>query len=133
MLIKLFTDAATKNGFGPSAAGVIIVINGKQIQLKHSLGNTDNHSAEFSAAIWAFEQLKRYPEIVPDSTIMFYTDSRIVADAVGKNYAKNFTDLAQRLITLIDQYHIVLTEWLPEKQNLGAHRLALQALHGNNK
>lgn len=127
MLIKIFTDAATQGNPGPSAAGIIIVVDGQQIQLKSKLGQANNHAAEFQAAIWGFQQLARYAHA--DDTIMFYTDSRIVADAVGKQYAKNFSDSFQELTRLIDRYHMVLTEWIPDKQNRGAHNLALQALH----
>ena len=47
-MIKLYTDAAFKNG--KSAAGILIVKNGQQFQQKFALNEKDNHAAEFAAA-----------------------------------------------------------------------------------
>lgn len=56
-MIKLYTDAAFKNG--KSAAGILIVKNGQQFQQKFALNEKDNHAAEFAAAAKGFEQIKR--------------------------------------------------------------------------
>ena len=53
-MIKLYTDAAFKNG--KSAAGILIVKNGQQFQQKFALNEKDNHAAEFAAAAKEFEQ-----------------------------------------------------------------------------
>lgn len=129
MIVKVFSDAATNPQTKLSASGAVIINNGQQTQIKTTLPVDNNHEAEFLAAIWVFEQLQARALAQPIDTIMYYTDSRIVADAIGKGYAKHFNDLMERLTNLVDQYHLVVTEWLPEKQNQGAHRLALQALH----
>ncbi|WP_295774074.1 ribonuclease HI family protein [uncultured Limosilactobacillus sp.] len=126
-MIKIYSDAAVSGNPGPAGAGCLIIINGQQHQFSHSLPATDNHHAEFMAAIWAFEQLAQFKSA--DQIIFFYTDSRLVSDAIGKGYAKKYAAELSRLLTLIDQYPTVVTEWLPEKLNHGAHQLALQALH----
>lgn len=56
-MIKLYTDAAFKNG--KSAAGILIVKNGQQFQQKFALNEKDNHAAEFAAAAKGFEQIKK--------------------------------------------------------------------------
>ena len=127
MLIKLYADAATQGNPGPSGAGVVISADGKQTQLHHALGEMSNHEAEFRAAIFAFEQL--LPIASPDDTVMFYIDSKLVADSIGKSYAKHYPELIDTLMALIDRYKIVLTTWIPDRENQGAHRLALQAIH----
>lgn len=56
-MIKLYTDAAFKNG--KSAAGILIVKNGQQFQQKFALNEKDNHAAELAVAAKGFEQIKR--------------------------------------------------------------------------
>lgn len=126
MLIKIYSDAATRGNPGPSGAGLIIIHDGIQIQKHHYLGIYTNHESEFLAAIWAFQEVASIAS--SQDTIMFYTDSRLVSDSIGKNYTHHYPNLLNQLNDLITTYHIVLTNWIPDKQNMGAHRLALQAL-----
>jgi ribonuclease HI len=126
MLFKIYTDGASQGNPGPSGAGVVIVTPDGQQQLKNSLGDMSNHEAEFRAAIWGFEQLATFAS--PDDLIMFFTDSRLLADAVGKGYAKHYQALVDTLTSLIDHYKLVMTEWVPDKANRGAHALALQSI-----
>jgi ribonuclease HI len=126
MLYRIYTDGATRGNPGPSGAGVLIVTPNGQKQLKKPLGSLNNHEAEFAAAIWGFEELVQLAEST--DMIMFFTDSRLVADAVGKDFAKHYPEETATLGRLIDRYKIVLTEWIPDKANHGAHALALQAI-----
>ena len=60
---------------------------------------------------------------------MFYIYSKLVADSIGKSYAKHYPELIDTLMALIDRYKIILTTWIPDRENQGAHKLALQAIH----
>ncbi|ALI33777.1 ribonuclease HI family protein [Weissella cibaria] len=131
MLIKLYADAATQGNPGPSGAGIVIVRDGTQSQQYEYLGDMTNHEAEFAATILAFEHLATLADA--GDTVMFYTDSKLVADSIGKSYAKRYPAQIDRLMTLIDRYPIVLTTWIPDRQNQGAHQLALQAIHKRTK
>jgi len=125
--MQLYTDAATEPNTEHSAAGILIIDNGKQHQLKQALPTSDNHTAEFLAAIAGFKQL--LDQYGPAHTIFFYTDSKIVAESVSKGYSKSFNVELHTLLHLQDQFQIVVTQWLPESQNHGAHQLAQQGLH----
>ena len=125
-MIKIYSDAAVNGNPGPAGAGCLIIIDGQQHQFTQPLPKTDNHHAEFMAATWAFEQLAQLDH--QEQIIFFYTDSRLVSDAIGKGYAKKYSAELAQLLALIDQYPTVVTEWIPEKFNHGAHQLALQAL-----
>ena len=46
-MIKLFTDAATKDNPGPTGLGAVILIDGQQIQLTDHATNVSNHTGEF--------------------------------------------------------------------------------------
>ena len=90
-MIKLYTDAAFKNG--KSAAGILIVKNGQQFQQKFALNEKDNHAAEFAAAAKGFEQIKKIAQ--EDEAIFFYTDSKIVSGTAfpfGRNDSAVFFD-----------------------------------------
>lgn len=127
-MIKLYTDAAVNQHTGHTAIGILIVNNGKQIQLNQVITPTDNHDAEFSAAIAGFQKLIDL-QIDPNELIFFYTDSKIVIDSLNKQYAKHFEKHLDKLLGLQNQFATVVNTWIPDKQNMGAHTLALQALH----
>ncbi|SCB93993.1 ribonuclease HI family protein [Weissella bombi] len=127
MLIKIYSDAASQGNPGRSGAGVVILYNGQQIQKHHYLGVMSNHEAEFAAAIWAFEELAKIAN--SDDTIMYYADSKLVIDSIKKRYAKHFSEPLSNLLAHQDQYELLIPNWIPEKQNHGAHQLAWQAIH----
>lgn len=128
-LYSLYTDAATETLSKRSAAGVLILINGQQHQLKKQLPEGDNHQAEFEAAIVGFEILLDLVTEPSTTTVMYYTDSQLVEQSLIKKYAKHYQPAVDRLLALQAKFQLVIVNWLPEKQNQGAHNLALQALH----
>ncbi|WP_054758505.1 ribonuclease HI family protein [Secundilactobacillus collinoides] len=117
-MFTLYTDAATDNNTTLSAAGILILHNGRQTQLKAPLPNGNNHQAEFHAAITGFEELLKIAgDDAPDNTVLYYTDSKIVADSVAKQYAKHYQPLVDALMALQAHFSVVVTNWIPEKQN----------------
>lgn len=126
-MIKLYTDAATKGNPGPTGLGAVIVVEHRQIQVSAPHPVTDNHRGEFAAASFGFRYLLEH--FSKNETILFYTDSRILSDALGKNYTKHYQPELVHLTALVDQFTTVITQWVPESHNRGAHHLALQALH----
>lgn len=132
-MYTLYTDAATNNETLHSAAGILIVHAGKQQQLRASLPNSDNHHAEFHAALAGFDALlKLLNGTAANVTVQYFTDSKIVADSVKKRYAKHYQQLVDELLAKQAEFSLVITQWVPEKQNQGAHNLAQQALHEND-
>ncbi|MCH5461430.1 ribonuclease HI family protein [Lactobacillus sp. LC28-10] len=129
-MYTLYTDAATNNVTNHSAAGILIVHNGVQQQLRAGLPDSDNHLAEFHAALAGFDALLQLVNGTAQSlTVQYFTDSKIVADSVEKRYAKHYQELVDQLLAKQAQFNLVITQWVPEKQNQGAHHLAQQALH----
>ena len=104
-MIKMYTDAATKGNPGPTGLGVLIIDQHNQQQL-YLLDHYDHQQ-----------------------TILYYTDSRLLSDAIAKNYSKHYQNLLNQLNQLVNQETMVVTRWIPEKDNHGAHHLANQALH----
>lgn len=122
-MMTLYVDAARNVHDGQSAVGAVLIINKQQQQLKKALPQSaDNHEAEFMGLIWSIKQLPML------DNLQIYTDSKIVADAIQKKYAKHYQSYVDQIMTLLTEYPLVLVNWIPEKQNQGAHQLAMQAL-----
>ncbi len=125
-MIKLYTDAATKGNPGPTRLGALILVGHQQFQLTSTLPQADNHQGEFVAARFGFDYLIRH---FPDEqTVLFYTDSRLLSDAIGKNYTKHYQAELAQLNERLAHFPTVVTQWIPDRQNGGAHHLANQAL-----
>lgn len=122
---KLYTDAATKGNVGLGGIGILIIAEGQQDQTHLPLPQTTNHEAEFQAAIAGFRRLLALGLTGP---VSFYSDSKLVIEALDKNYAKHYADYVTELAALVSQFPLVLWQWLPDHQNRGAHMLAQQGL-----
>ncbi|MBW1605588.1 ribonuclease HI family protein [Lactobacillus sp. Sy-1] len=135
-MYKLYTDAATLNHgdqeHDQSAGGILILNQGHQTQLKVPLADAhDNHTAEFSTCIAGLRALiERVPDDDLSKTIVFYyTDSKILADSLDKQYAKHYQSFVDTILQLEANFQLVMNQWIPESANMGAHELAQQALH----
>ncbi|WP_267202384.1 ribonuclease HI family protein [Limosilactobacillus kribbianus] len=125
-MIKLYTDAASKGNPGPTGLGVLAIANHHQYQVTGTLQLADNHHGEFAAAQLGFSYLLEH--FGSQQTVLFYTDSRVLSDAIGKNYTKHYQKELAALNQLIGQFTTVVTQWIPDRENHGAHHLANQAL-----
>lgn len=124
-MYTLYTDAATQPQTGLSAGGILIIHDHQQTQVKTPLQATTNHQAEFETARIGFERLLAVVTDPAQATVLFYTDSQLVSDSLAKHYQS----LVDALLQAQAPFQLVLTQWVPEKQNQGAHTLANQALH----
>lgn len=126
-MLKIYTDAATNQKNHTFAAGILIVKNQQQTQLKYDISATDNHEAEFIAAIHSFNYLiENFPD---EDLVFFYSDSKILIDSLEKQYSKSYSQTLADLLALQENFPIVINNWISDKENAGAHTLAIQALH----
>ncbi|MER2174107.1 MAG: ribonuclease HI family protein [Carnobacterium sp.] len=128
-MIKLYTDASTKNNPGPSGVGIVISAENRYEQLSIPLDKEmSNHEAEFEALIKGLDYLIDHE--LTGETLMMYTDSKLVASAIKKNYVKK--DIFNAYLVLIKeklrQFPLFFVQWIPQSQNKGADQLARQAL-----
>ena len=126
-MIKLYTDAATKGNPGPSSAGILIINQQKQFQFQTNLPVLSNHAAEFLAVQRGLEQIKALK--LSANILQINVDSQIVYQSLEKNYAKHYQAYVDQINALLTPFELVLYQWIPEKQNQGAHHLAQQALN----
>lgn len=128
-MLKLYTDASTKGNPGPSGAGVVVIGEALYQQLTYPLeAILDNHEAEFEALICGLTYLKEHNLQV--GTLMMYTDSKIVASAVERNYVKkdNYQRYLKQINVLLAPFDLTFINWIRDQQNKGADHLARQAL-----
>ncbi|WP_430609119.1 ribonuclease HI family protein [Enterococcus sp. DIV0876] len=127
-MLKIYLDASTKGNPGPSGGGIVLVGDQLYEQLSFPLENLSNHQAEFAVMQKALTLLLE--RNLHQQTCMFFTDSKIVAQTIDKDYTNNpaFQDYLTAIRTLLDQFSLAIIQWIPENQNKGADHLARQGL-----
>ncbi|WP_413627303.1 ribonuclease HI family protein [Fructilactobacillus vespulae] len=132
MFYKIYSDAAKKPNDTKTGISCLIIFNHKQLQFKKTINTVDNHEAEFKACLFSLEQAQQLSDQSNSSdTILFYTDSEILANSLEKQYAKHYQTLVDEILILENNFSLIITNWIPESKNKGAHNLAQQALHLN--
>ena len=76
--ISIFTDGACRGNPGPGGWGVLIVLEGEEINLYGGENNTTNNQMEMMAAIKALEYFQE------KKTIELVTDSNYLKDGIEK-------------------------------------------------
>ncbi|WP_291291028.1 ribonuclease HI family protein [Enterococcus sp.] len=127
-MLKVFIDASTKGNPGPSGGGLLIVGDNLHEQHTFVLPILTNHQAEFATMHYALEFL--LAKEWQDQTIMLYTDSKVVAQTIDKNYTNNpaFREYLAAIQELLPHFSLLIVQWIPESQNKGADHLARQGL-----
>lgn len=142
MAIFAFTDGSSLGNPGPGGFGVILVETERRLEKQFSRGFrlTTNNRMELMAVITALQKLK-----IENSRITIVTDSKYVADAVGKGWVFNWEkkgfkgkknpDLWREFLKIYRK-HKVEFEWVKghsgHKMNERADRLAVAAAQSKN-
>lgn len=75
--VTIYTDGACKGNPGPGGWGALLMLNGKERELKGGETLTTNNRMELMAAIMALETLKR------PCAVDLYTDSQYVRNGIN--------------------------------------------------
>ncbi|AYW50409.1 MAG: ribonuclease HI family protein [Tetragenococcus halophilus] len=127
-MIKSYIDASTKGNPGPSGGGIVLLGEDIYEQESFALTQLTNHQAEFAVFSHLLDIL--YKRDLHTQTILVYTDSKILAQTVQKDYTKN-RDFKKYLVEIqekLTNFPLLLIEWVPESKNKGADHLARQGL-----
>ncbi len=136
--IEIFTDGACSGNPGPGGWGVVLRYGEHEKELCGGEENTTNNRMELTAAIKGLEALKE------PCAVRLVTDSKYVADGIGKGWARSWrengwrkadkkpalnSDLWERLLNLLDT-HDVKIEWVKghagHAENERCDRLAVE-------
>lgn len=133
-MYRVYTDGAFNKMNNKSSTGILIFNGNQQYQLKRKVNAPDNHTAEFEACIIALNWLLEFTgaKLASKTTIFIHSDSKIVVDSIEKSYAKKYQKYVNEIINLQSNFNIVLFKWITDKDNIGAHKLAIQALNEHN-
>lgn len=134
-MLKIYTDAAVKASTGRAGIGFVVTGDGTYEQVAVPLKGNDwnNHLAEFEAIERALNWI--IEKDWNNQTVFLYSDSKTAVDALHKKFAKQplFQTYTDTILTLLEQFPVCVTEWIPEKNNKGADNLARQALRKAEK
>lgn len=139
--VHIYTDGAARGNPGPGGYGIVMEWVGKPYRKEFSKGfkHTTNNRMELLAVIEALKKLKNY-----DTSVIVFTDSKYVADAVEKGWVfnwekKGFKDRknVDLWIDFLKEYrkHKVRFKWIKghneHPQNERCDQLAVEASKGN--
>ena len=140
--VHIYTDGAARGNPGPGGYGIVMEWVGKPYRKEFSKGfkHTTNNRMELLAVIEALKKLKN-----EDTSVIVFTDSKYVADAVEKGWVfnwekKGFKDRknVDLWIEFLKEYrrHKVKFKWIKghneHPQNERCDQLAVEASKGNN-
>ena len=118
--VNLYTDGACSGNPGPGGYGVILKYKNVEREMSGGEANTTNNRMELLGVITGLKALKE-PCIVN-----LYTDSKYVADALEKGWAKSWKangwrksdkkpalniDLWEELLSLTEKHHLII-HWI---------------------
>ena len=142
--VTLYTDGACSGNPGPGGYGVILIYNNHRKEMAQGFRKTTNNRMELRAVIAGLSQLKE------KCHVMLYTDSKYIADAINKGWAKKWkkqawmrnqedqamnADLWDKLLALLEKHKVVI-KWIRghsgNVENERCDKLAVAAANGEN-
>jgi ribonuclease HI len=140
LALTIYTDGASRGNPGRGGFGAVLIWGNKEKELSEGYALTTNNRMELLAVIKALEQLNR-----EGLEIHIFTDSKYVADAVGKGWlfgwakkgfaGKKNVDLWQRFLPLFRKHRITF-HWVKghaeNPYNNRCDQLATRAADGSH-
>ena len=138
--ITIYTDGAASGNPGPGGYGVVLISGKHRLEKSEGFRLTTNNRMELMAVITGLEALK-----IAGSKVVVYTDSKYVADSVGKGWVfqweskgfkkKKNPDLWIRFLKIYRK-HTVRFVWIKGHSNNAENevcdRLAVEAYTRGN-
>lgn len=133
-MYRVFIDGAANPTQKTSGVGILIVHQGKQIQISTPLEEYhDNHETEMIAFFEVLHYL--LDQKITEELILCHTDSKMLITAIEKKYSKkeNHRLLLKKILPLLNEFPNFHLKWIPETENKGADHLSKAALIKANK
>lgn len=123
---QIYFDAASKGNPGESCCACVIITDDARHHFTSYLGEMDNHRAEWEALIFSIQHAME----LEVGNALIYTDSKLIADSIDKDYVKNptFKPYFELFKELERQFDLIFVKWIPRAQNKEANQLAQTAL-----
>ncbi len=120
--ITIYTDGSALGNPGPGGYGVVMLIDGANLELSEGYRHTTNNRMEMMAVISALETLED-----TDRPIKIHSDSKYTLDGITKGWARNWRkkgwkkgdgkpaknpDLWERMLNLVDRFQDLSFQWV---------------------
>ncbi|WP_414048151.1 ribonuclease HI family protein [Macrococcus equi] len=125
-MAQIYIDASTKQSPLHSACGIVLKFDDTQIEHGEYLGQIDNHIAEWQSLIIGIKLAIQFN----CKTLLIKSDSKIVVDSIDKDYVKQpaYKPFLQEYKQLMQDFELILIDWIPRHQNKHADTIARRAL-----
>jgi ribonuclease HI len=138
LIIKVFTDGASKGNPGKSGIGILITNVNNEELLTHNeyIGETTNNVAEYSAFIKSLELVKSLNQSDKIKKIEFYADSELLVKQLNGQYKvrdSKLNLLHNETKNNLSELNIIYTiNYIPRTENTIADKLANEAIKNFN-
>ena len=140
MNVIIYTDGSAKGNPGNGGYGIVMISGDYRKEFSQGYKLTTNNRMELLSVIVSLEKLKN-----PKTTVVVYSDSKYVVDAVEKrwlfNWEKNHyknkknPDLWKRFLKIYKKHHVTFV-WVKghsdNKENNRCDILAVEAANSNS-
>lgn len=132
MILRIYTDGASRGNPGPASYGFVIEDDKENILHKEGriIGITTNNVAEYTAVYEALKFIKNNL-FSGYSSISLKADSKLVAEQLSGNFkikSKNLMPIIQKIQILAFELGPITYGYIPRAENKIADELANQAL-----
>lgn len=130
-MAKIYFDAASKGNPGMSTLGVVIIEEQRRFTYSDVIGERENHEAEWEALLFALNEAEQ----LHVRNALIYTDSKLIEDAVHREFVKNikYKPYLEQYLKISHQFDLCFVKWVPREQNKEANMLAQTKLHQYTK
>lgn len=130
-MAQVYIDAAASIKPKLACGGLIIKDGSLNYEESVLLGEMDNHEAEWATLEFALKEAQK----LKLTSLIVYTDSKIIVDTFDKQYVKNkvFKSYYDRVVLLTNALDMFIITHTPRKNNRGADKLAKDRLFKERK
>ncbi|HBV22385.1 MAG TPA: hypothetical protein DEB42_01150 [Jeotgalicoccus sp.] len=130
-MAQIYIDAAASLKPKLACGGLIIKDDLLTYEESVLLGEMDNHEAEWATLEFALKEAEK----LKLTSLIVYTDSKIIVDTFDKGYVKNkvFKSYYDRVVSLTKALDMFIITHTPRKNNRGADKLAKDRLYKERK
>jgi ribonuclease HI len=136
LIVKVFTDGASKGNPGKAAIGILITDENNEELLTHNeyIGETTNNVAEYKAFLKSLDLLKQLSNI---DRIEFFADSELMVKQLNGKYKVKDAKLnvlyneTKNKLSGLNIMHTI--SYIPRTENKIADRLANEAIKNYHK
>lgn len=130
-MAQIYIDAAASLKPKLACGGLIIKDDLLTYEESVLLGEMDNHEAEWATLEFALKEAEK----LKLTSLIVYTDSKIIVDTFDKGHVKNkvFKSYFDRVVSLTKTLDMFIITHTPRKNNRGADKLAKDRLYKERK